>query len=285
MRKLEYLLADAARQRADTLITCGGVQSNHCRATALAAAQFGLNCHLVLRGDHPDGLDGNLLLDALSGAELSFVTEQDYYSGLDEILAERSSIIRRRGGTPYIIPEGGSNAVGALGYISALSELIEQSASIGLHIDRIVCAAGSGGTHAGLLAGTALTGWDVEVVSASVCYDARETAQRIMRIIDDIQEQENSKLPISLDDVNVLDGYRGPGYARAGGEEYEVIIEAARAEGMIVDPVYTSKALRAVKMETLAGRMKGTTVFWHTGGVFGLFPFRGGLAEALRIAG
>lgn len=278
VRKLEYLIADAERKGADTLITCGGVQSNHCRATALAAARFGYKCVLILRGDRPRELDGNLLLDRLAGAEVRFVSEAEYMARIRDILNEVAGEIRSSGAKPYIIPEGGSDPVGALGYVDAFREFAVQCGELGIAPSRIVHATGSGGTHAGLYAGTQLDGSRVEVISTAICYDSAETCRRVSVILDGMNRVHNFTLPSDPRQLSALDQYIGPGYAKAGPEVFEIIAEVASSEGVICDPVYTGKAALAIREEVKSGRFPGITVFWHTGGVFGLFPFRQGLA-------
>jgi len=274
VRKLEFLIGDAEAQHANTLITCGGLQSNHCRATALAAARFGYKCILLLRGERPSALDGNLLLDQLAGAEIRFIDEAAYFTRLKELLDSIAEEVRHRGDIPYIIAEGGSDPVGAWGYVEAIREVKKQCEAIGLHPRRIVHATGSGGTHAGLWAGVTLTNWDVEIVSAAICYKADETAHRITNILHGMNLRHQLTMPVDTSAVSVLDGYIGPGYAKAERIVFDLIAEAARAEGILCDPVYTGKSALCVREETRAGRMEGTTIFWHTGGVFGLFPFR-----------
>ncbi len=281
VRKLEYLIAEAEALGADTLITCGGVQSNHCRATALVAARFGYKCILLLRGDRPAEIDGNLLLDRLAGAEVRFATESDYFTHLPELLAEVADDVKRRGGKPYLIAEGGSDPVGAWGYVEALREVKCQCDAEGIKPCRIVHATGSGGTHAGLYVGTRLEGWDVEIVSAAICYDRFVTARRIAVIVEGMIELHNLQLAFNPEQLSVLDGYIGEGYARAGSEVFDLIQEMASVEGILCDPVYTGKAALCVREETRAGRFDGMTLFWHTGGVFGLFPFRKGLEQAI----
>ncbi len=281
VRKLEYLIADADSLGADTLITCGGIQSNHCRATSLAAARLGYKCILLLRGDRPDDLDGNLLLDRLAGADLRFVSKQEYTARLPELMQNLAGEVTAGGGTPYLIAEGGSDPVGAQGYVEALKELKSQCDEVGLSPRRIVIATGSGGTHAGLYAGKELLKWDVEIVSAAICYTREETARRISAIVSGMNERSGYNIPAETSRIKVLDGYIGPGYAKAHEPVFETIVEVASAEGVLVDPVYTGKASWCVKSETQAGRFDGTTVFCHTGGVFGLFPFKEGLQRTL----
>ncbi len=281
IRKLEHLIADAKRVGADTLITCGGVQSNHCRATSIAAARVGMECRLLLRGDEPPELDGNLLLDRLSGAIPEFVSEDRYHAGLESELNRIADDVKSKAGSPYIIPEGGSNHIGAWGYVEAAKEAFRQCEKLGFEPDRVVCATGSGGTHAGLLVGARLLDWQTEITSIAVCYDKDETINRISSIVNDTIDKRGLDFSIEPEDVKVIQGYIGPGYAQANPEIYKTIVEVARKEGVLIDPVYTGKAVWAIKEETLAGRMTGKTLFWHTGGMFGIFPFRDGLENLL----
>ncbi len=274
VRKLEYHLAEAFRRKANTVITCGGVQSNHCRATALAAARVGLRCLLLLRGDAPDESDANLLLSRLAGAETVFISSERYYSDLPGELTGLAEQVKAQGGRPYIITEGGSDPIGIWGFVEATREVRRQCERAGLEPTRIVSAAGTGGTHAGLWVGTRLEGWDVQIVSVNVCYDAGDTERRIRELIREMNEHYRLNLPLREGDIHTWDGYLGPGYAEPATEDLEVIAEVARIEGVILDPVYTGKAARGLRCELASGGHPGTTIFWHTGGVFGLFPFR-----------
>jgi len=277
-RKLEYLIGHAMSKKADTIITCGGRQSNHCRATALAAGRFGLDCHLLLRGDPPSAsLDGNLLLDRIAGAECHFIPAQDYYDDLAGHLSSIATAVTQNGGSPYIVTEGGSDEVGSLGYVDVIPELMEQCRHQGVRPRRLVCATGSGGTHAGLFIGTKLYGWDVEVVSMGVCYNPQETVHRISAIVNRMIDLY--KLPIQFrnSEIRVIDRV-GDGYAQAGNQEFETITTVARNEGLLLDPVYTGKAMGGL----LANPVDGATIFIHTGGVFGLFPFRDQITEFLK---
>lgn len=274
VRKLEHLISDAEKLGADTLITCGGVQSNHCRATSLAAARLNYKCILLLRGERPEKLDGNLLLDRLAGADVRFVSKQEYTDRLPELLQGLADEVSSRGGKPYLIAEGGSDPVGAQGYVNALIELKNQCDSLGIHPKRIVTATGSGGTHAGLFVGAELSNWDVEIVSAAICYSQNETVERIAAIVERMNRRYGYSISTTKLHNSVLDGYIGPGYAKAHEPVFETIVETASAEGVLVDPVYTGKTAWCIKSEVQAGRFDGVTIFWHTGGVFGIFPFK-----------
>jgi len=276
VRKLEYLLSEAREKKADTIITCGGVQSNHCRATALACAKYGFRCLLLLRGERPSGLDSNLMLDILAGAEPRFIPDDRYHADLPGELSHLAAEVKSGGGSPYIIPEGGSNPVGAWSYVEALREVHGQCAKLGCCPERILCANGSGGTHAGLLLGALIEGWNVKIISATVCYSTAETVARVAEIIDGMIDRYNLDCRYKMSDIRVIDDYLGEGYAKPDRDVFDVIAEVARCEGIILDPVYTGKAARAVKCELAKGSFKDTTLFWHTGGVFGLFPFRDG---------
>lgn len=266
IRKLEYLLGEAQAQGADVLVTCGAVTSNHCRATAIAAATCGLSSHLVLRGAPPALPDGNLLLDRFVGAETTFIT-QDQWRQRDAIMAAIAEDLQRAGRTPYVIPEGGSNAVGALGYVEGARELCEQADAAELDLRRVVHATGSGGTTAGLALGLAAHS-EIDVVGVAVCDDRAyfdEVIGRIVRAVD----------ADAAPAWTILEGYKGTGYAQATRDELAFYAHVARTEGLILDPVYTGKAFRALYEETQAGRWRGdgATVFLHTGGIFGLFSF------------
>jgi len=282
VRKLEYLVANAISQGADTLITCGGVQSNHSRATALAAAQQGLSCYLLLRGTPPKILDGNLLIDRLTGAEIEYISEECYNTNIDWELDRIAQEIKATGKVPYVIPEGGSNAIGAMGYVQAAREAQDQCERMGFQPRVIVCATGSGATHAGLWVGSQINGWDVQIISITVGYDAEKAKRLIEGLVDSLWKHlgpsrfpgNDKALSYKPNDIVVLDDYRGIGYALADDLVFEVIAEMAQLEGILLDPVYTGKAARGTKLELAAGHLTGPVLFWHTGGVFGLFPFR-----------
>jgi len=263
VRKLEYLLAEALEQGADTLVTCGGAGSNHCRATAVVAARHGLGCALLLRtplgAAPPEPWGGNLLLDRLVGAETRFVTPARYrdYAGMfDEACAE----LKARGRRPYVVPEGGSNALGSLGYADAWREVLEDWPEA----DSLVCAMGSGGTAAGLVMGRRETGGvGPRLVAVNVCNDAPFFRRRIASILGDPAD----------DELEILDGFKGRGYALSTPEELAFVADVARTEGLLVDPVYTGKALLGLvrTLERQPEVLGRRVLFLHTGGIYGLF--------------
>ncbi len=281
VRKLEYLFADAEAQGADTIITCGGEQSNHCRATAIAAAERRLASYLLLRTEdptRPPPTEANILLDRLVGAEIRWVSREQYRRRA-ELFVEVAEELRRRGRKPYVVPEGGSNALGSWGYIRAVEELVEQ---IGREPVTLVYAAGSGGTGAGLILGVKLLGLPWRVVGVNVC-DNRDYFVRVIGEICETSIQQYA-LPVqfSRDEIEIVDGYVGLGYAKSRPEELALLRDVARKEGLILDPVYTGKAMFGLWSELKRGTALGKQlVFFHTGGIFGLFPKAAELAPLL----
>jgi len=273
VRKLEFLCAEALREKCDVLITCGGVQSNHARATAVAAAKLGMKSHLVLRNSSSGDLDGNLFIDRLVGAEVTFISPQEYEQR-DEIMARVADEWTAKGHRPYVIPEGGSNALGALGYAVAVEECARQFKSMKLEFDHIICAVGSGGTLAGMIIGQALYDLKGTLHGFNVCDSAEYFQERISVILREARKLFGLQMSVSKNDIHVIDGYVGKGYALSRQEEIDLIKTAARVEGLILDPVYTGKAMYGLMEEIRKGRFKKgeRVLFWHTGGIFGLFP-------------
>jgi len=281
VRKLEFLMAEASALGADTVITCGGVQSNHCRATAVACRQLGLEPVLLLRSaDGPPAgpPDSNLLLNTLLGAAVHW-TDMDGWRERDARMAAIAEELTARGRRPYIIPEGGSNAVGSLGYVRAGQELAAQALAEGVRFDTIIHATGSGGT----LAGLALAGLDARVLGVCVCDDADYFRRRVAAIAADAVPY-GLTLPPAGDRWDALEGYQGRGYALSRPEELRALAQLAREEGVLLDPVYTGKAWYALndtlsRDPTAFGRR---VLFWHTGGAFGLFGRGEAIAAALN---
>ncbi|HKE14105.1 MAG TPA: D-cysteine desulfhydrase family protein [Kofleriaceae bacterium] len=290
VRKLEFLLADARSQGCDTVITCGGEQSNHCRATALASSRVGMRSHLLLRTadpGRPPAATGNILLDRLAGAELQWITLAEW-ARRDALMAEAAARLARAGRRPYIIPEGGSNALGAWGYVRAAAEELDgELSALPARPTTVVHACGSGGTGAGLVLGAALCGWrerGIRVVGVNVCDDRDYFVRAIGGICGDFARRAPLRgLSIRDEDIDILDGYVGRGYAKSRPEELQDMIALARAEGVILDPVYTGKAFHALVQELARNRDRfgSRVVFIHTGGMFGLFPIADQLAPLL----
>jgi D-cysteine desulfhydrase len=282
IRKLEFLLADALEKGADTVVTCGGAQSNHCRATALAAVKAGLQSLLLLRTEdpaNPPALSGNILLDRLAGSEIVWVTPEQYRAR-DEIFEREVQRLRSKGRRPFIIPEGGSTPLGAWGYVAGLAELVADLKRLDhgqVKPTTVVCAAGSGGTTAGLALGAGLSGAAIRVVGVNVCDDR----DYFVAIIDAICRQfSQTWLPGKSAEIpayDIVDGYVGRGYALSQPEELAALRDLVRLEGVVLDPVYTGKAYFGMMAE-LAKNPKvfgDRIVFIHTGGHVGLFPVAG----------
>jgi D-cysteine desulfhydrase len=279
VRKLEFLVGEALAQRADTLITCGTLQSNCCRAVAVVAARLGLRAILVLRGEPPAEYDGNLLLDRLLGAELRYCPEGEW-ARVDEVLEDVAAGERVLGRVPYVIPESGATVVGALGYLTCGQELAEQIRHGAPDFDTVVVTAFSGGSQAGLLLARQLAGLRAEIVSVPIAW----SGARVQAYVADLIARARSRwaLPVTPPgEVRVLDGYQGPGRADVRDEELATVLRVARREGIVLDPVYTAKAfgglLDLLKKDPRAlGRR---VCFVHTGGVFSVFPFRKALGR------
>lgn len=263
VRKLELVMGEATAARTDVVITCGGIQSNHCRATAAAAARLGLECHLVLSGAEPAALTGNTRLDDLFGAHLHFVEGRDARTPRMSAL---EAAFRAAGRRPMVIPLGASTSLGAVGFALAVFEMIEQ----GHRPDVVVHASSSGGTQAGLLAGLALAGLTTRVVGVS----ADESASALRAIVEELQRGvlriAGSEAPILK--AEVQDQFVGEGYGIATEASREAQALLARSEAIVVDHTYTAKALAGlVSLVRMRNVPEGATLlFWHTGGQVGV---------------
>ncbi|MDP3377041.1 MAG: D-cysteine desulfhydrase [Brevundimonas sp.] len=275
-RKLEFLLGEAFEQEADTLVTQGAVQSNHVRQTAAAAAAHGLDCEIILEARtgstaHDYLLNGNVLLDRLFGAGLRTVPAgRDMVAELETTAAE----VRARGGSPYIIPGGGSNPVGALGYVDCAREIVVQADDLDLRIDRIVTATGSAGTHAGLVAGLAVMGADIPVLGIGVRAPRDRQEANVFKLAEETAALLGHAGRVSRDQVVADCDYVGEGYGLVDQGVIDALKLAARTDGIVLDPVYSAKAMKGLIALARAGRFKGeTVVFLHTGGAQGLFGY------------
>ena len=265
-RKLEFLVAEAREQGAKTLISGGALQSNHCRQTAAAAARFGFKCILVLTGDESEQPSGNLLLDELFGAEIVHVAER---KDRDRILQETFDRATEQGLKPYLVPYGGSNATGALGYALAMKELIEQN----FHADWVVFATSSGGTHAGLLLGQRVFGYNGKLLGISVDESEEWLKQNVSELASLASEKLGKRSKFSPDQVLANASYCSAGYGVLTEQEREAIRLFATYEGLLLDPVYTGRAAAGMIDLIRKGFFKKDEIvlFLHTGGQPALF--------------
>ena len=270
-RKLEFLVAAALNQQADTLITVGAPQSNHARQTAAAAAKSGLKSALVLRGTSPADRTGNILLDDLVGAEVIWAGTRN----LDEVAREVAEELKARGQRPYLIPLGGSNPIGATGYVTAMLEFTDQSTLLGVKFDAIVFATSSGGTHSGLVLGAKLGGYTGRVLGISVDHYADHLVPLLVGLATATAQHIGELLTFKAADFEVNDHYLGGGYAVLGDPEREAIRLCAQTEGLLVDPVYTGRAMAGLIDLIRTGEFTAeqNVLFWHTGGTPALFAY------------
>lgn len=276
IRKMEFCLAEARDQGCNTVITCGGIQSNHCRATAVLGARLGIKVHLLLRGEKPSVPEGNLLMDYLAGAEITFIPTEKWYGHAD-YAAELQADYVKKGDKALFIPVGASDEIGLWGYIAACEELRSDFERLKLTPDYIVTATGSGGTQGGLIVGAQIYDLKTKVKAFNVSDDAKYFDQKIREDVSLWKQRYNVDFDDSGLEIDTIEGYLGSGYGVAGQAVFELIAELARNEGIFLDPVYTGKAFHGMVSELAkghAGQLSGAkqVVFIHTGGLFGVFP-------------
>lgn len=264
-RKLEFVLAQALAEGAKTLITVGGIQSNHCRQTAALAARFGLKCILVLSGIEPKIPNGNLLLDNLFGASIIWTAREKREETLQNVYHNAKQV----GDQPFLIPLGASTPTGALGYVEAMEELKQQ----GNDFQWIVVASSSAGTQAGMVLGASLTGFSGKILGISIDHTVYELQESVAQIANGAADLMKEKISFKPDEIFVNADYLGAGYAIAGEGEYEAIRIFAENEGLLLDPVYTSRAAAGMIDLIRKGFFKASekVLFWHTGGASALF--------------
>lgn len=264
-RKLEFLLADAQAVGAKTLITTGSLQSNHCRQTAAVAARYGMGCILVLVGESPKEMSGNLLLDHLLGAEFYWTSIEKRDESL-QMIFERAQADGRE---PYLIPYGGSNRLGATAFALAMKELMEQE----VNPDWVVIPSSSGGTQAGMVVGAQLHNFRGEILGISIDTPEAELCMRVADLANQTAGFLGSNKTITADAVHVSADYLGDGYGKPGVLEINAIRTFSRMEGILLDPVYTSRAAGGLLDLAARGYFKTgqTVLFWHTGGSPALF--------------
>ena len=279
-RKLEFLVADALRQGADTLITVGAVQSNHCRLTLAAAVKEGMKCRLVLEQRVPNSYDpdasGNNFLFRLLGVEK--VTVVDLGTDLAAAMQAEADELAAQGRKAYIIPGGGSNPLGALGYVACAQEILGQAFQKGIQFDHIVCASGSGGTHSGMLVGMRAMGSRIPVTIIWVGWQWDVPEQE--GLIGGLAQQTREFLGLPAEpeegELRIFDDYVGPGYSLPTEEMAEAVRTFARVEGILLDPVYTGKAAAGLLDLIRKGHFKQgeKVLFLHTGGSPGLYAYQ-----------
>ena len=276
-RKLEYSLGQALAEGADTIITAGGLQSNHARQTAGACAKLGLNCELVLNRNVPDtdlGYDqtGNIQLDRLLGAQVQ-VHPAD--ADREALMMETAARLESAGKRPHVIPVGASDAVGSLGYVNAALELVAQANSMELRLDYLVLASSSGGTFAGLAAGFAAIGYPVKVIGVDVDGDVNAVRDKVRPLAAELLAAFGLEARLSSAQMELLCGHDGGGYGHPTADMREAVELAARTEGVILDPVYSGKAMAGLLGLIRAGRFSKdeTVLFLHSGGSPALFAY------------
>jgi D-cysteine desulfhydrase len=277
-RKLEFLVAEALAQGADTLVTVGAVQSNHCRLTLAAARREGLQCQLVLEervpGSYREDASGNNFLFRLLGAERIEVVPDG--TDLTAAMHRLADDLKAQGRTAYVIPGGGSNPLGALGYVACAEELLAQSFDMGLAIDHLVIASGSGGTHAGLVAGFHGNAAGIPITGVSVRAAGTPQEERLHTLAQQTAELVGIPTPVPRDALHVIDDQVGGGYSLPTDAMMEAIGLFARHEGILLDPVYTGKAAAGLIALVRDGRFGDgeRVVFLHTGGSPALFAYQ-----------
>lgn len=273
-RKLEYLLADALEQNADTLVTSGAIQSNHCRQTAAVAAKLGFSCELLLKGKIPQTLNGNLFLNYLLGANVRWTDDDISINALINLTDQ----LKQQNKKPYIIPLGGSNPIGSLGYVNAMIELNRQMKETGLNIDHIVFATCSGGTHAGLVVGARLTNFKgiihgIQIAKLDFLPSPYE--KHLANLANETAKLINLDTSFSESDFTVNANYLGNGYAVITQTEKNAIDLMAKKEGILLDPVYSGRAFGGLidLVNKKIFKKNETVLFWHTGGQPALFAY------------
>jgi D-cysteine desulfhydrase family pyridoxal phosphate-dependent enzyme len=268
-RKLEFLVAEAQEQGAKTLISAGAIQSNHCRQTAAAAARYGFECTLVLTGDLPNEPSANLLLDTLFGAKIIAVPDR---KDRDRILQETFDNAVAEGKKPYLVPYGGSSSTGALGYAFAMEELMKQLKDF-RSLDYIIFGTSSGGTHAGLVLGQRMFGFNGKVLGISIDESEKWLKKNVSALASSASERLGERIEFTQADVLANADYCEAGYGVLTDAEREAVNLFAKYEGLLLDPVYTGRAAAGMIDLIRVGFFKTdeTVLFWHTGGQPALF--------------
>lgn len=271
IRKLEYLLCEAKKEKADIIFTCGGDQSNHARATASAAAKLGIKTRLYLWGQDKKEADGNLFLSKMYGAEIIYLNKKEFLN-VDEIMTEERVKLVKKRKRVYVIPAGGSSTLGIWGYISFINEIKKQ---IDIKkIDGIFSACGSGGTAAGLLAGVSLNKINLKIYAVNVLFSKEDIRKKILRLAEGAVLDYKMNCSINESNLEIIDDYSTEGYKNISDKKIKVVTDFARKTGILLDPAYTGKAFCAYNDLVLSKGKGERIIFLHTGGIFGTFPKR-----------
>ncbi len=273
-RKLEYIMGDALAKGADTVITAGAIQSNHCRQTAGAAASLGLECHLVLGGEEPEQPQGNLLLDKVYGCHIHWTGENRKGEDIPALVAQ----LKAEGKKPYVIPYGGSNELGAIAFIEAYKELNAQREALKVDFSHIIFASSSGATHAGLMLGNKMLETYSQIVGINIDKGEMDKVpfdEHIVSLANSTAQFIAADYQFTADDLILNSDYVGDGYGVIGELEKEAIALTAQNEGILLDPVYTGRAMGGLIDMIRTGQIKATdnVLFWHTGGAPALFAY------------
>ncbi len=268
IRKLEYLLYEAKKKKADYIFTSGGDQSNHCRASVIAAASIGIKSKIFLWGKEKSLPNGNLFLDKVFGAEISYLSKEEFFD-IDKVIEKEKNKFERKNLIVYDFPPGGSSELGIWGYINFIDELKSQIDF--KKINGLFSASGSGGTAAGLLVGCALHNLDTKIFAVNVLLPKSELQNYIEELVEKCISKYRLKIKVDFKQLEILDGYSDEGYKNIRPEKIQVIKDFAKQSGILFDPTYTGKAFYAYNDLFLRNKRNNKVMFIHTGGLFGAF--------------
>ncbi|MGD8780020.1 MAG: pyridoxal-phosphate dependent enzyme [Ignavibacteria bacterium] len=271
IRKLEYLLYEAKKKKADYIFTSGGDQSNHCRASVIAAASVGIKSKIFLWGKDKALPDGNLFLNKVFGAEIDYLSKEEFFN-IGKVIEKEKNKFEKKNLTVYDFPPGGSSELGIWGYINFIDEIKKQADL--KNIKGLFSASGSGGTAAGLLVGSALHSLNTKIFAVNVLLSKNELQNYIEQLVEKCISKFRLKVKVDFSRLEILDGYSEEGYKKIKPEKIEVIKNFAKQTGILFDPAYTGKAFFAFNDLFLKNKKNSKIMFIHTGGLFGAFAKR-----------
>lgn len=278
IRKLEYILHDALNKEVDTVITCGALGSNHARATVFACRKLGIEPKLLLAGDESLEIEGNRFLDLLASAEIKYISNRDYAGSRDQVMDKWAEELKAQGKKPLVIPQGASNALGSFGYENCYREIVNQERELKVAFDAIAVTIGSAGTYAGLVYGSEINERNIPILGFSISEKKEIIKDELLpEIFKGMNEITGEK--IEPGNLYINDKYLGLGYAKSKIEEIKFIKYFTKLEGIILDPVYTGKAMFGLVEEIKKGKLEeyNNILFIHTGGAFGWGSIHRGL--------